>query len=188
MITRTAQGLKSIKPLVHTFLHEKFTLVISVYFFTFLGQAQTDNKIGIGTIDSIQSTILDEKRKIWVYVPPDDGNSEKYEKQCYPVVFLLDGDFLFLQTASIIQQLHPFWGNPVCPNMIVVGIPNTDRGRDLTATHAIYDPTDSTSGGGENFISFIEKELMPYIDSKYPTETYKTLVGHSLGGLAVMQL
>ena len=42
------------------------------------------------------------------------------------------------------------------------------------------------SGGGENFISFIEKELMPHIDSLYPTAPYRILIGHSVGGLTVM--
>jgi uncharacterized protein len=77
--------------------------------------------------------------------------------------------------------------------MIVVGIPNTDRTRDLTPTHMDVEPmmNDSTfvktSGGGENFIAFMEKELMPFIESKYPTAPYKMLIGHSFGGLAVMQ-
>ena len=114
--------------------------------FTFCGKAQTDNKIVIGTVDSIQSKILNEKRKIWVYVPPNDGTSEKYEKQRYPVVYLTDGDYHFITVVSMIQQLHPSWGNPFCPNMIVVGILNTDRTRDLTPTHAVYIPEDSTSG------------------------------------------
>jgi len=35
-------------------------------------------------------------------------------------------------------------------------------------------------------MSFIEKELMPHIDSLYPTEPYKILIGHSFGGLTVM--
>jgi len=42
------------------------------------------------------------------------------------------------------------------------------------------------SGGGEKFISFMEKELMPHIDSSYPTATYRILIGHSFGGLTVM--
>ncbi|UOQ69066.1 alpha/beta hydrolase [Hymenobacter volaticus] len=42
--------------------------------------------------------------------------------------------------------------------------------------------------GGEPFISFIEKELMPYIDRHYPTQPDKLLIGHSLGGLTVMQI
>jgi predicted alpha/beta superfamily hydrolase len=84
--------------------------------------------------------------------------------------------------------------------MIVVGIPNTDRTRDLTPTpidpRLDTDPPNvtladttfyKTSGGGENFIAFIEKELMPHIEAKYPTAPYKMLIGHSFGGLAVMQ-
>jgi predicted alpha/beta superfamily hydrolase len=95
----------------------------------------------------------------------------------------------------MIQQLSSVNGNAICPEMIVVGIPNTDRTRDLTPTHVGVDPmmdNDSnatrTSGGGEQFIAFIEKELIPYIDSAYPTLPYKTLIGHSFGGLTVMNI
>jgi hypothetical protein len=42
------------------------------------------------------------------------------------------------------------------------------------------------SGGGEKFISFMEKELMPHIDSLYPSAHYQILIGHSFGGLIVM--
>jgi predicted alpha/beta superfamily hydrolase len=38
-------------------------------------------------------------------------------------------------------------------------------------------------GGGRDFLAFIEKELIPYIDDTYRTETYRILTGHSLGGL-----
>jgi predicted alpha/beta superfamily hydrolase len=105
----------------------------------------------------------------------------------------LDGDAHFYSVVGMIQQLSTVNGNMISPEMIVVGIPNTDRTRDLTPTHVDSDPITKdadafkTSGGGEKFISFIEKELMPYIDSKYPTAPYRTLIGHSLGGLTVMQ-
>jgi hypothetical protein len=33
----------------------------------------------------------------------------------------------------------------------------------------------------------MEKELMPHIEAKYPAAPYKILIGHSFGGLAVMQ-
>jgi predicted alpha/beta superfamily hydrolase len=106
----------------------------------------------------------------------------------------LDGDGHFSSVVGMIQQLSSINGNTMCPKMIVVGIPNTDRTRDLTPTHIDADPAmmmDSafakTSGGGENFIAFIEKELMPYIEAKYPTAPYKMLIGHSFGGLAVIQ-
>jgi hypothetical protein len=42
------------------------------------------------------------------------------------------------------------------------------------------------SGGDDNFMAFIEKELIPYINSHYPTTTYRVISGHSLGGLAVI--
>ncbi len=153
--------------------------------------AQSENKVVIGKIDSIHSKILGEQRKIWVYVP-NDGPEGIYSKQHYPVVYLLDGDAHFYSVVGMIQQLSQVNGNSICPEMIVVGIPNTDRTRDLTPTHIISDPPmmDSTSslnsGGGEKFISFIEKELIPHIDSLYPTALYRMLIGHSFGGLTVV--
>lgn len=169
-------------------------LLFSISFIAlcFNSKSQTDNKIVIGKIDSIQSTILNEKRKIWIYVP-GEGVNDIYARQRYPVVYLLDGDAHFSSVVGMIQQLSTVNGNMICPEMIVVGIPNTDRTRDLTPTHVGFDPpmVDSgfgkTSGGGEKFISFMEKELVPYIDAHYPTEPYKILIGHSLGGLMVMQ-
>jgi len=82
-------------------------------------------------------------------------------------------------------------GNSICPEMIVVGIPNTDRTRDLTPTRAkpsgyVDSNFVRTSGGGEQFLAFIEKELMPHIEAQYPTAPYKMLIGHSLGGLMVI--
>lgn len=153
--------------------------------------AQKDNKVTIGAIDSIHSKVLNEQRKIWIYVP---NNGQADTKQRYPVVYLLDGDAHFYSVVGMIQQLSQVNGNTICPEMIVVGIPNTDRTRDLTPTHVdAYPPfMDSTfsktSGGGEQFISFIEKELMPHIDSLYPTQPYKMLIGHSFGGLTAINI
>ena len=114
-----------------------------------------------------------------------------FKSQRYPVVYLLDGDAHFYSVAGMIHQLSEVNGNTLFPEMIVVGIPNTDRMRDLTPTHSPTGYTgDSTgvgsSGGGEIFMSFIEKELIPYIDSLYPTAPYKVFIGHSLGGLTVI--
>ncbi|MDQ6844117.1 MAG: alpha/beta hydrolase-fold protein [Bacteroidota bacterium] len=158
---------------------------------SFAAEAQSDNKIVIGKVDSVYSQILGEKRKVWIYTPgmtSGDNDSGKH----YPVLYLLDGDAHFVSVAGLIQQLSQANGNAVFPEMIVVAIPNTNRTRDLTPTHIVSDPPmmDSNfskpSGGSENFIAFIEKELMPHIDSAYPTAPYKILVGHSFGGLTVM--
>lgn len=169
---------------------KKINLFLFFCFLTNIAFAQGKEEkqnIVIGKTDSIQSKILGEQRKIWVHVP--DGVNQKY-----PVVYVLDGDGHFSSVVGMIQQLSSVNGNAMCPKMIVVGITNTDRTRDLTPTHVDADPSmmlDSvfakTSGGGENFIAFMEKELMPYIETKYPIAPYNILIGHSLGGLAVMQ-
>jgi predicted alpha/beta superfamily hydrolase len=153
--------------------------------------AKPDNNIILGTVDSIKSGILHETRKIWVYLP-DSYKTNTSTSQRFPVVYLLDGEAHFYSVVGMIQQLSSVNGNSICPEMIVVGIPNTDRTRDLTPTHVASDPPflDSnfarTSGGGEQFISFIEKELMPHINSVYPANPYKLLIGHSFGGLTVI--
>jgi len=150
--------------------------------------AQQKDNVVIGQIDSVESKILGEQRKVWVYVPDRVNSTEQY-----PVLYLLDGDAHFSSVVGMIQQLSSVNGNMMCPKMIVVGIPNTDRTRDLTPTHIDADPPfmdstfSKTSGGGENFIAFIEKELIPHVEAKYPTAPYKMLIGHSFGGLAVMQ-
>ncbi|MEI9912733.1 MAG: hypothetical protein WDO71_25670 [Bacteroidota bacterium] len=46
-----------------------------VFWFNLVFAQQKENRITIGIIDSVQSKILGEKRKIWVYVPDQDANS-----------------------------------------------------------------------------------------------------------------
>jgi len=164
---------------------------ILLVFLTFSAQAQNDNKIVIGKIDSVYSKILGEQRKIWVYTPDmTSGNANQH----WPVLYLLDGDGHFASVVGMIQQMSQVNGNNVYPEMIVVAIPNTDRTRDLTPTHVASDPPmmdsnfSKNSGGGENFVAFIEKELMPHVDSVYQTAPYRVLIGHSFGGLTVMSV
>lgn len=160
---------------------------------TSFGFAQNSNKIEIGTIDSISSKVLNEQRKIWVHLPRS-ARFKGYSKQSYPVVYVLDGDAHFSSVVGMIEQLSEINGNTLCPEMIVVGIPNTNRSRDLTPTHSEVDPPfvnkniSEVSGGGEKFAAFLEKELIPYIDATYPTTSYRTLIGHSFGGLTVMNM
>jgi predicted alpha/beta superfamily hydrolase len=170
-------------------MKNKFIKMKKLIFSFFLGlipcliQAQSNN-IVIGRIDSVYSDILQENREIWVHVP---NSGDKF-----PVVYLLDGSGHFRSVVGMIHQLSTVNGNTICPKMIVVGILNTNRSRDLTPTKAdINHPyVDSalveTSGGGENFIAFIEKELFPYIESNCPIQPYRMIIGHSYGGLTVL--
>lgn len=165
-----------------------FFLLVSSF-----GFAQNKTKIEIGTIDSISSKILNENRKIWIHLPKSAQNTG-FGKQKYPVVYLLDGDGHFSSVVGIIEELSEVNGNTNCPEMIVVGITNTNRNRDLTPTHSDIDlpfvpkGLSEQSGGGEKFVEFLEKELIPYIDSKYPTAPYRTLIGHSFGGLTAINI
>jgi hypothetical protein len=54
------------------------------------------------------------------------------------------------------------------------------RGRDFSPTKV---PGDSLSGGADRFYDFVTKEVVPYIESKYPTNGQRTLVGSSFSGL-----
>ena len=90
---------------------------------------QHNNDIVIGKIDSINSNILDEQRKIWIY-SPDGGIDGLFEKQKHPVVYLLDGNAHFYSVVGITRQLSAMNGNTIMPKMIVVGIPNINRTRD----------------------------------------------------------
>jgi len=155
---------------------------------------QNNNDIVIGKTHSINSKILNEERKILIHVP-EENTERLYQNKKHPVVYLLDGGDHFYQVVGMIKRLNRVG---LCPKMIVVGIPNTDkntganRTRDLTPTKAkpdhpfINESEADNSGGGKNFMSFIEKELIPFINSNYQTLPYRMFIGHSLGGLTVM--
>ena len=168
----------------------KFISFIISILITTNAWCQRDNKIVIGSIDSIYSKVLNEQRKIWISLPSSYGRGLNAAKK-YPVIYLLDGDGHFQSVAALLKQFSTN-GNSLSPEMIIVGITNTNRTRDLTPTHYSLGPDGKpmpglgSSGGGEKFTAFIEHELIPYIDSLYPAAPYRMLIGHSLGGLLVM--
>ena len=145
--------------------------------------AQSQPDFSLGFADSIKSTLLREQRPLLIYTPYPGKKTRLATTQTYPVIYVLDGETNFRSVAITVERLVSMG---VCPPMIVVGIPNTNRGRDLTPTAATNTDGILESGGGEKFLSFLEKELIPYIDSAYPTAPYKLLMGHSLGGLLVL--
>lgn len=166
-------------------------LFLSGVLVCFHGAAQPANQTVLGHPDSLRSTILKENRRFYVHVPA--GAAGPAATKRYPVVYLFDADAQFAAATSMMQYLSTNY-NALCPEMIVVGLLHPNRRKDLTPTHVTADPpywpagASKTSGGGEAFIAFIEQELMPYIDRHYPTQPRKLLIGHSLGGLALMQI
>ncbi|UOQ69458.1 alpha/beta hydrolase-fold protein [Hymenobacter volaticus] len=92
------------------------------------------------------------------------------------MIYLLDGPENFNAVVSIVEHMEE---SSLCPPVIVVGIAHADRLSELTTGTDKEYPT--AVGKGEQFMSFVEKELIPYIDATYPTTTYRTLIGHSVG-------
>jgi hypothetical protein len=133
-----------------------------------------------GVVDSIYSEVLNDYRELYVQLP-SSYNPDKNEK--YPVVFVLDGE-VFLPTLSIV---HDFYSGGYMPEMVLVGVSNSkNRVRDLTTStiKTKYGmPFNEENGEAANFSKFIEKELIPFIENKYPVTNFRTLIGHSYGGL-----
>ncbi|MFC1593459.1 alpha/beta hydrolase-fold protein [Candidatus Neomarinimicrobiota bacterium] len=159
----------------------KTTFILLTLFQPIYSQAQeTPESIVIGEKLKIHSTILDEDRELWIYKPASYENSTKR----YPVLYLLDGQVNFHHATGAIQFLG--FNERRMPETIVVALPNTDRNRDLTtpsiADRALY----PTNGGADNFLKFINTEVIPYIEHNYQTSPHKTLVGKSLGGFFVI--
>ena len=155
--------------------------LFALLFLTTLAFGQAPALYDTPTRITLKSGVLGEERAILVRTPPG------YERdgQRYPVLYMTDGDAHLLHTSGTVSFLAQ---NNRMPEMIIVGIPNTDRTRDLTPTHVAQAPGNPnvrfpTSGGADKFLKFIETELIPHIEKQYRTQPFRVLAGHSLGGL-----
>ncbi len=128
--------------------------------------------------DTIKSEILQEQRKIEIVLP--NTFSTKSKKK-YGVIYVTDGND---KNIDVIRNAQEFIvKNGKMPPMLIVAIQNTDRNRDFLPTNQEDFPT---SGGAMQFLNFFEKELMPYINEKYPSNGTNILYGHSFGGVYAM--
>lgn len=158
------------------------TLVMGICSF-----AQThDNRLTIGVRDSIVSKQLSETRYLNIYLPEGYSDTESYN-----VIYLLDGGMNedFIHVAGLVQYNTLPWVDRM-PSSIVVGIVNVDRKRDMTYPTTVQEDKKRfpTTGGSQEFISFIEKELQPYIQQHYRTNGNNMLIGQSLGGLVATEI
>lgn len=132
-----------------------------------------DVMVKIGQKDSIASEILNEKRNLIVSLPKDYETSN----QDYPVLYLLDG----LESNLIDARLISY---NLRMETIIVAIANTDRDRDMMPLSKPSYKVDNPQA--ENFLLFLENELIPYIERNYRTNGKRTIRGRSLSGLFVM--
>lgn len=124
-----------------------------------------------------------------LYVALPTGYAESSET--HPTVYVLDADYSFAIARNILQHLAD--RDDIRPT-IVVGIAyggpaayRRHRTRDYTPTHVptggYGEQIHAGSGGAPQFVRFIERELIPFIDQEYRTDAERVLVGHSYGGL-----
>ncbi|WP_257710719.1 alpha/beta hydrolase-fold protein [Gramella sp. MT6] len=156
----------------------KFNLLFTLILLCFSGYGQQD--IVIGQSVNIHSEILDENRKLDIYLPEDYEESDK----TYPVLYLLDSDYNFKHAVGTAEYLYR---NRRIPQMIIVGIRNTHRNRDLSPDSPELSQEErdrmGVAGAADNFMTFIDKELIPHIMENYKAAPYEIIVGHSRGGL-----
>ncbi len=133
----------------------------------------------------IPSKLLAETRVVNVYVPP--GYKGRAETR-YPVLYMLDGgekeDFPHL--ANTLDALIK--ANTI-PPMLLVGIENTERRRDMTGPTTVESDREIAPvvGGSAAFRGFIDHELMPQIRAFYNVSDDAALIGESMAGLFVVE-
>jgi len=118
---------------------------------------------------TIKSSKLGEGRELKIQLPRNyDQNKEK----AYPVLIVLDGDYLFEPVAGNVDY-YSYWED--IPEMIVVGINQQDtRNADAFYNEKTFLPSDT----GAAFFEFIGMELMPFLDSNYRTVPFRVAMGH----------
>jgi uncharacterized protein len=162
---------------------KRLLTVLALITSTFAGALSAQTAADVAERKALVSKILGEERAFWVRVP--QGYARSGETR-YPVLYLTDGDFQMFHMVAAVSFLER---EGKIPQLIVVGVGNTDRTRDLTPSRAGMRQLDGTmrpfptSGGGPRFLEFFETELIPWVEASYRTEPFRIFAGHSFGGL-----
>jgi uncharacterized protein len=153
-----------------------------------LSQVAAPQDIVLGQVQVLHSSILNQDRRYWVYLPPSYESSASTGR-AFPVLYLLDGGAHFNMATGVVHHLSaPNSGTFLMPETIIVALPNMGRVHNMTPVHIDSGAYSEDSGGGTQFLEFLRKELMPEIESKYRTTPERTLVGHSLAGLFALNV
>ena len=175
-------------------------ILLSILFVVpfFFSIAQNENNPEIkpvvlnGTeVHKLVSSISGVTYPIYISLPGSYNSGNKY-----PVVYMLDAYSSF-GTMTQMAKLLAF--SKEIPELIIVGISSEggskefiyNRARDFTPTKVSLENLPEglhtmtpTSGGADQFIEYIEKDLIPFVESNYNfKQDERTLVGHSYGGL-----
>ena len=157
-----------------------------------LGASQANGTVRVPRTDSvlahetftIQSARVGEARKINVYTPPRYIGTRRE----YPVLFMPDGG-LDEDFPHVIKTVDSLIEARAIRPIIVVGIPNTERRRDLTGPTRVKSDSAIAPrvGGSAEFRRFLHEELVPEITRRYRTTGERGIMGESLAGLFVVE-
>ena len=121
--------------------------------------------------EAFDSKKLGESREITIGLP---ASYEKNPNKRYPILILLDGDYLFDPFYGALNY-GAYWDD--LPETIIVGI-NQNK-KDERTDDSNYDETNATpSGKGAQFFEFIAGELLPYLEKKYRVAPFRIIAGH----------
>lgn len=131
----------------------------------------------------VQSKALGESRPVNVHVPARYRASEPL-----PVLYMPDGgmdeDF-----PHVVRAVDSLIASGTIRPVIIVGVPNTQRRRDLTGPTTVKSDSAIAPvvGGSATFRRFLRDELIPEIERRYRTTRERAIVGESLAGLFVVE-
>ena len=132
-------------------------------------------------VRSLRSTTTGRSYDLYVYLPSRFVPGAKH-----PVLYLLDGQWDFKLLASIQGGLLY---DKFVPDVMVVGITYSGPNANYDSLRAVdytpkASPSNPESGQAAKFLTFLETELIPFIEANYPADpTRRALMGASLGGL-----
>lgn len=136
-------------------------------------QDKSDGKpVSIGTFRQLHSDVLDEDRSLLVCLPRDYEESS----MSYPILFVLYGGQIRGYFADAVHVVDRLSEEGSIPKMIVVGVANVARYRDLSPVGRR-----GSASGIEPFSRFFVEELIPFIESEYRTKDYRVIMGPQAG-------
>jgi predicted alpha/beta superfamily hydrolase len=152
-----------------------FLLLVFILFIPGNSYCEDISTLTVGKVITLHSKVLQENRQFIIRLPGDYKNSGK----SYSVLYLLDAQWedMFLISAGTIGYLSDMYR---FPKLIIVGIYNSQRNRDMLPTVVKDRPN---SGGSDRFLKFLGSELIPYINNHYRTKPFSILYGGSNAGL-----
>jgi len=137
---------------------------------------------------TVASRALGEPRLVNVYTPAAYRGADSSSGRRFPVLYMPDGG-LDEDFPHVVNTVDSLIALGVIRPVIVVGIPNTQRRRDLTGPTRVAADSAIASriGGSAAFRQFLREELIPAVAARYRTTGQRAIVGESLAGLFVVE-